>query len=396
MSGTCSTVRQIDGSDQRFLRRKKRSNYANGGTAVRLVDLFAGCGGLTLGVAEACRELGRSLDVRLAVELVPEMWSVYDANFPEVYPRRASDIFQWLDGRVAARTTNRERTTRMLVGPTTVVVGGPPCQGHSTLNNHTRGDDPKNALYERMVRAAEVLEPETLLIENVPSLARDRAGVLERSVMRLERLGYSVTHDVVRLSDLGTAQLRSRHVLVATTEPAPATLARAPHLRLSRTLRWAIGDLKCTLGTLFNSAANLSPENEQRARWLLENDKYDLPNWLRPPCHQDPGHKYKSMYGRLDWDKPAQTVTTGFGSPGQGRYLHPSEPRTLTPHEAARLQFFPDWYDFAGVTKRNRLQDMIGNAVPPKLSYLLTLDVLGDSTVHRDGAYAAHRSRTGP
>jgi DNA (cytosine-5)-methyltransferase 1 len=77
------------------------------------------------------------------------------------------------------------------------------------------------------------------------------------------------------------------------------------------------------------------------------------------------------MYGQLKWDEPAQTITTGFGSMGQGRYVHPSRPRTLTPHEAARLQFFPDWFDFtAGGTQMRRgvWATMIGNAVPPKLT----------------------------
>jgi DNA (cytosine-5)-methyltransferase 1 len=392
MSGAGSRVPQIIGNDWAFLRKKRRPTYTDGRPAVRLVDLFSGCGGMTLGVAEACRELGRSLDVRLAVEFVANIWSVYEANFPGSVPYRASDVFDWLDGKVGARRTNREKATRVLVGATTMVVGGPPCQGHSNLNNHTRGDDPKNALYERLVRAAEVLEPEHLLIENVPSLARDRSGVLDRSVLRLERLGYTVTHGVVRLSELGTAQLRSRHVLVATMGGAPATLVNPPGLRLSRTLRWAIGDLRMQ-HDLFDSAGGLSPANERRSRWLLDNDAYDLPNWLRPSCHQDPNHKYKSMYGRLDWDKPAQTITTGFGSPGQGRYLHPSERRTITPHEAARLQFFPDWYDFRSVTKRNRMQEMLGNAVPPKLAYLLTLDVLAESTSRFETAATGTSSR---
>jgi len=377
MTRNSRIVSQIDGSDWAFLRKKRRRTYEQGQRPVRLVDLFSGCGGLTLGVAEACRELGRRLDVRLAIEFVPETWSVYDANFPASNPGRASDVFEWFDGKVGARKTSREKATLCHVGAATIVVGGPPCQGHSTLNNHTRGDDPKNALYERLVRAAEVLEPEHLVIENVPSLARDRSGVLARSVQRLERLGYTVSHGIVRLSELGAAQLRSRHVLVATTGAAPTTLVNPAALRLSRTLRWAIADLEAA-EDLFDSAGELSPQNERRARWLLENNEYDLPNKLRPMCHRDPSHKYKSMYGRLDWDKPAQTITTGFGSPGQGRYLHPSQLRTLTPHEAARLQFFPDWYDFRSVTKRKRLQEMVGNAVPPKLGYLLTLDVLSD------------------
>jgi DNA (cytosine-5)-methyltransferase 1 len=82
------------------------------------------------------------------------------------------------------------------------------------------------------------------------------------------------------------------------------------------------------------------------------------------------------MYGRLDFARPAQTITTGFGSPGQGRYLHPSELRTLTPHEAARIQFFPDWFDFSPLEHRNALSRAIGNAVPPKLAFVLASHAL--------------------
>jgi DNA (cytosine-5)-methyltransferase 1 len=74
------------------------------------------------------------------------------------------------------------------------------------------------------------------------------------------------------------------------------------------------------------------------------------------------------MYGRLWWDEPAQTITTGFSSMGQGRYVHPRRKRTLTPREAARLQFFPDFFDFAVVPERSAWHHMIGNAVPPKLT----------------------------
>ena len=80
------------------------------------------------------------------------------------------------------------------------------------------------------------------------------------------------------------------------------------------------------------------------------------------------------MYGRLRWDQPAQTITTGFGSMGQGRYVHPARRRTITPHEAARLQTFPDTFDFGDVTSRKALAKMIGNAVPP-----LLMATLGDS-----------------
>ena len=126
-------------------------------------------------------------------------------------------------------------------------------------------------------------------------------------------------------------------------------------------------------------------------KWLIENDRYNLPNQMRPKCHHD-DHTYLSMYGRLDWDEPAQTITTGFGSMGQGRYVHPSRPRTITPHEAARLQTFPDFFDFGEDTTRKTWAHVIGNAVPPLLGVHIGQPLLeGDG----DASYG-HPGRTAP
>ena len=89
------------------------------------------------------------------------------------------------------------------------------------------------------------------------------------------------------------------------------------------------------------------------------------------------------MYGRLQWHKPAQTITTGFGSMGQGRYVHPSQHRTFTPHQGRRLQTFPDWFDF-GSNGRSALARMIGNAVPPVLGAALGARLT--EALIRDGA----------
>jgi DNA (cytosine-5)-methyltransferase 1 len=82
------------------------------------------------------------------------------------------------------------------------------------------------------------------------------------------------------------------------------------------------------------------------------------------------------MYGRLHWDRPAQTITSGYGSMGQGRYVHPRERRTLTPHEAARLQMIPDFFDFSDARSRGAWARMIGNAAPWKLAYAFALEML--------------------
>jgi DNA (cytosine-5)-methyltransferase 1 len=138
----------------------------------------------------------------------------------------------------------------------------------------------------------------------------------------------------------------------------------------TRSVGWAIRDLESRSGRgVYDSAPVVSPKNRRRIAWLFENKAYDLPNLERPDCHQSE-HSYRSMYGRLKWDEPAQTMTTGFGSMGQGRYVHPSRRRTITPHEAARIQTFLDHFDF-GETRRTELARLVGNAVPPLVNVVL-------------------------
>jgi DNA (cytosine-5)-methyltransferase 1 len=218
-----------------------------------------------------------------------------------------------------------------------------------------------------------------LCVENVPAVRNDRCGVLETSKQDLERLGYVVDDAFIEMHLIGVPQRRRRHILLA-WEPVhgdPKDLLEqlvnhpcSDHL--PRDVRWAIEDLKDVKSdAMYDSASTPSRENRLRMAYLFEHGRYNLPNSLRPKCHRDHEHSYNSMYGRLRWNKPAQTITSGYGSMGQGRYVHPGRRRTLTPHEAARLQTIPDWFDFNEATRRSALARMIGNAVPP----LLGLDI---------------------
>lgn len=381
MTKTSASTAQLGGSDIAFLRSRSHPDFESGSDSVRLVDLFCGCGGLTLGVAEACRALGRGLDVRLAVELDRSVRDVYDANFRSALTTARADVHDRFSRRPGRALAFVERATAKEVGRIDLLVGGPPCQGHSDLNNHTRRVDPKNELYMVMVRAAEVLEPAHVIIENVQGIRRDHSGVLSRAIDRLVHLGYSVDEALVRMTDIGVPQRRVRHVLVASLAGTPSLsrVLQRSAVRRVRDLRWAIGDLAARVGTTReDTPSRLSRANTVRAEYLLRSGTFDLPNHRRPACHRDnPTHRYTAMYGRLRWEEPAYTITTGFGSPGQGRYLHPEEPRTLTPHEAARVQFFPDWFPFSAAPTRSILAHCIGNAVPPKLSYVVALDRLG-------------------
>ena len=247
-----------------------------------------------------------------------------------------------------------------------LLVSGPPCQGHSALNNHTRHDDDRNDLYLAVARAAALLSPKAILIENVRGVESDRRGVVAQCATALRALGYHVTAGGVDLHKIGVPQTRIRHVLVATQSAKfewdlPAVSGR--------TVAWAISDLLGSEnGSLVDSASHPNEVNRRRIEWLFKEDQYNLPSHLRPDCHRLTNHSYVSMYGRLRWDKPAQTITSGYGSMGQGRFVHPKRPRTLTPHEAARLQFLPDYLRLSEIPHRSALAKMIGNAAPPALT----------------------------
>jgi DNA (cytosine-5)-methyltransferase 1 len=306
------------------------------------------------------------------MELDPTIASVFESNFAKAHVV-PGDVAEAFDGELGAPLTTAEHLARLAAPNVDVLVAGPPCQGHSDLNNHTRRADPKNALYLRVARAVEVLRPRLVVIENVPPVQWDKSNVVDATRTHLEKLGYSVHGEVVDLRYTGVPQTRKRYLLVASKVDSFIPLVEVGALQTSwgdhgaRTVEWAIDDLRGKEGTsVLDTASKSSADNRNRIDYLFDNELWDLPDSERPDCHRLKEHSYRSVYGRLWWDKPAPTVTTGFGSMGQGRYVHPYERRTITPHEAARLQSFPDWYAWP-TNKRTILSTMIGNAVPPLL-----------------------------
>lgn len=367
---------ELCSDDARFLKTRDRPDFeAGSGRRVRLVDLFSSGGGLTLGIAEAARRLGRGTWIKAAVELDREAANVYETNFPNANVL-VRDVRELFDGVLGEPLTAGEEQLASEIGPVDILVAGPPCQGHSDLNNHTRRNDPRNLLYLRAVRAVEVLAPQLVLIENVPTVRHDVGEAIPLATEALEDAGYSVKTDVVDLLDLGVPQRRRRHVVLASRKEvdldAILALKISCALHGARSVDWAIRDLEnIEADTGIDSPSRPTEENRKRMEYLVETGEADLPNHLRPDCHQHEDHSYISMYGRLSWDLPAQTITTGFGSMGQGRYVHPSKARTITPHEAARLQTLPDFFDLGADHRRKTWAHVIGNAVPPLLGVYL-------------------------
>jgi len=367
--------------DLAFLQTSERPDYETGDNVLRVVDLFAGGGGLTLGAAEAARRVGLATSVVLAVEKDPAAHDVYKLNFPKSAVECA-DVSTCFDGELGAKPTDAERRVAKRIGPVDLLLAGPPCQGHSDLNNKTRRHDPRNALYLRAVRAAEVLRPTFVVIENVPAVRHDHGAVVDKATAALRDASYAVAEDVLDLVRFGVPQRRRRHILVAArdelVDPAVILDIESPcEVHGERSVRWAIGDLlDMTTRSGPDTPSTPTRTNLARMQWLLDHDEYDLPNSRRPPCHRDKEHTYNAMYGRLHWDDPAPTITTGFGSMGQGRFVHPGTARTITPHEAARLQTLPDFFDLDETKGRGAWAMVIGNAVPPLLGVHLVEPLL--------------------
>ncbi|WP_404341916.1 DNA cytosine methyltransferase [Vreelandella venusta] len=323
---------------------------------MKIVDLFSGLGGLTVGSIEASRQLNTELEIVFACDINAQCAKFYKHNFSKYIRNYHTGSILDID---------QESLSGSVVD---YLFAGPPCQGHSDLNNSSRRSDPRNLLYLETVKMINFFNPKVFVIENVPTVVHAKEGVVLELRKALSH-DYNIKEYVVDFFKLGVAQKRKRHILIGSKSILNDGFFDSIYEKFTpKTLKNVIFDLReSDKKTLFDTSSKMSEDNFQRASFLVDNGVFDLPNHLRPKCHQGK-HSYKSMYGRLSWDKPSQTITGGFGSMGQGRYLHPSGNRVITPHEAARIQDLPDWLDFSMVEKRGELHKMIGNAVPPRLS----------------------------
>ena len=361
--------------------------------SVRTAELFCGPGGLALGFGEACREIGSRLESEAAVDQDAGAVAVYASNHGTKVRTNCS-ASELADHRIrgagdSARYVYEPELIHEdwipLVGKVDAVLAGPPCQGHSNLNNHTRRTDRRNDLYLTVPAVAIALGADVVVIENVPAVVHDRSQVVRTTEWLLKDHGYHVETGVLSAVRMGWPQTRQRFFIVARRSAPPVPLADV-QAALSggptRSVTWAIGDLAETpFDQRLHLDVELSEDNRRRIDFLFDENLHDLPNSQRPECHQD-GTTYNSVYGRLHADRPAPTLTTGFMTPGRGRYIHPSLRRTLTPWEAARLQGFPDTYDFFPDPKnpptKLKITKWIGDAVPMPLGFAAGLSALGN------------------
>ena len=356
---------------------------------VRSVDMFCGAGGFSSGLNMAVEAVGLHTECLACVDLDPVALDLFSANLNvrNKIKKNADALLDYsirFDGkraRLAYEPEILEPILRDQVGKVQIVLGGPPCQGHSNLNNHTRRVDWRNSLYLTVPALGIALDADVIAIENVPSILSDKNRVVDKARAVLEDRGYFVDQIVLEANKLGVPQQRKRHFLLASRRKRVELADVCDAVECASLTVWdAIGDLeKTNPSNYFDLPADLSRENKARIEFLFDHNEYNLPNQVRPDCHKD-GHTYPSVYGRLYVDRPAQTITGGFLSPGRGRYVHPTQRRGLTPHEGARLQGFPDSFQFAPSSGKMLLRKdyskLVGDAVPPPLGYAMGLACL--------------------
>ena len=347
-------------------------------TRIAAVDLFCGVGGLTAGLEAA------GIDVRMGVDIDE------DCRHPIVTNTRAR--FEAAD--VAA--LNPGTVGRALTGvDVTLLAGCAPCQPFSTYSRGAkreggprrgRGGAEDWKLVERFGKIVEAVRPDLVTMENVPPLQAQ--PVFTALLQYLE--GYSVDVRVVECSAIGLPQTRKRLVLMA-SRLGPITVPAFDRPRA--TVRTTIGDLPPIAAgetdpvDRLHRASRLSATNLERIRASRPGGTWrDWPDALRAACHaKSTGATYPSVYGRMEWDAPAPTVTTQCFGYGNGRFGHPEQDRAISLREAAMLQGFPRNYTFlpdGEPVSFARLGRLIGNAVPVTLGH-----AIGKALVDHVGAY---------
>ncbi len=336
--------------------------------------MFSGCGGMSLGFAALAHSLN-AFELLGAVDINEASLETYRRNF--AVPAIAVDIRE-LARSSRARSALLGRLDYRADRPT-VLIGCAPCQGFSAHRKKNWDEvDERNGLVEAFTKVAVSMQPDCVVMENVPELLSSKYWshflYFRES---LERVGYVVKQAVHNAAAQGVPQERFRSLVVAMKRPFLLPFPRLPHQKF-RTVRDAIGDLPvvtagkpCKTDSLHKSAAHRASTLDV-IRAVPKNGG-SRPAGVGPKCLQNFAG-FADVYGRLYWDRPAITITHYARNPASGRFIHPEQDRGLTMREAARLQSFPDGFSFAGTS--DDVFRQIGEAVPPLLSVAVASSIL--------------------
>lgn len=354
-----------------------------------VVDLFAGAGGLSYGFESAGFNIIAGIDK--------------EENFIEAFDNSHQD------SKAIVADLSEESVSRLLKSKgisnedVDIIIGGPPCKGFSTVGDREHSDE-RNKLVREFAHAINDLNPKLFLMENVTGLTsmEDQHGNLV--INELEKLfnkyDYNIKYKILKGTDYGVPQNRKRLFIVGMEQgltnfdwPEPSHVpknslsAHSSNKSVYRTVNEAIGDLpNLSAGQETNEYSD-GPKTEYQEK--MRGDQNILLNH-KTPNHsekiierldnvpQGGNHKdlpeelqlssgYSNIYGKLDPEKPADTITGNFGCvSAPGKFIHPKDNRALTVREGARLQSFPDHYEFFG--NQSEQYKQVGHAVPPLLA----------------------------
>ena len=342
----------------------------------QVFDMFCSIGGLTYGLQKAGITVNAGLDIdgscRYAYEKNCEATFI-EADIKELSFSDISTYFNDAEYRI--------------------LVGCAPCQPFSshTAKIKSRQPDSKWNLIDEFLRIILEGQPEIISMENVPQLM-DKS-IYHKFKHELTDAGYKIADGVISCADFGVPQKRCRLVMLGSLL-GKIDMPR-PEAEEPKTVRQAIGHL-CPLEHGQSSetdplhvCSRLEPINLKRIQASKPGGSWrDWPTELLPDCYKkDSGLSYGSVYGRMQWDKPAPTLTTQFYRYGTGRYGHPEQDRALSLREGAILQTFPEQYQFVASGERaafTKIGRQIGNAVPPSLASAIG-KAITDHLEKRDG-----------
>lgn len=358
-------------------------------SVIRTLDLFAGAGGLTTGLSSVP---GLQIDPVAAVEFDKSAAATYTLNHGG----------RIVDGRVVGGTVYAGSIQDWLVEVEPVevdlVVGGPPCQGFSTLGKQDV-DDERNFLWRKYAEAVHRSTPRYFVLENVPAfLASPQWEVFREELESGLLADYDIEFDILNAADYGAVQARKRVIVMGhrKDQPAPGMPVKTHehrHLKLEEVFRHIpdrVDRIGVPDGTVWyegkyrpgpfstrqlHFGRNYTSLSLRRFAEIPENgNRFDLPDELLSPCWRRHRTGTGDVMGRLHLDKPSVTIRTEFFKPEKGRYLHPTEDRVITHYEAAMIQGFPHDYQWVGT--REEIARQIGNAVPIPLGQAIGRQLL--------------------
>lgn len=352
---------------------------------MKVIDLFAGCGGLSLGFIQNGFEITR------AVEFDPEIAKTYSKNHPQT-EMIVDDI------------GNIDNDKYFSEGEADIVIGGCPCQGFSTAGARIRKgfvEDPRNYLFKHFLNIVKTVKPKMFIMENVKGMMTMQKGEIFQEIITalsdkeiMDGEQYYVYFKVLKGIDLGIPQKRERLFIIGIKDKdidfesmLKATKQKIIENHDGFFNKVSIKDAISNMPTVSLNGIVDNPNPNTSYEKYLASAKPTITNHIKTNHSKKAvermrevgnGENFTSLsekinsvhsgaYGRLCWDEVAPTITTRFDTPAGGRFIHPTEDRTLTPREAARIQSFPDSFIFVG--NKTSVCKQIGNAVPPKMSF---------------------------